>query len=78
MKLILLLAALLIVGLLVNQQLNQGTAADADRASEAYGSSHVPEVPTKPEDVPQFEKDMNTFMEDEAAKQQKQLDQATQ
>lgn len=78
MKLILLLAALLIVGLLVNQQLNQGTAADAERAAEASGGSQVPEVPTKPEDVPQFEKDMNSFMEDEAAKQQKQLDQATQ
>ncbi|MDI9244241.1 hypothetical protein [Marinobacter sp. CHS3-4] len=77
MKLILLLAALAVIGLLVTQQLNKGEGTTAQQASE-MGVGEVPKVPQNPEDVPQFEDDMNKFMEDEAARQQERIDQATQ
>lgn len=77
MKLILVLAALLIVGLLVTQQLNKGEEAgiEQDTAMEA---GDPPEVPTNPGDVPKFEEDMNKFMENEAARQAEEIDRATQ
>ncbi|MGK0524136.1 MAG: hypothetical protein ACI92N_001775 [Pseudomonadales bacterium] len=77
MKLILLLAAVLVVGLLVTQQLNKGKEAHAEQAAE-MGTGKPPKVPTNPGDVPKFEEDMKKFMEDEAAKQAEKVDQATQ
>lgn len=77
MKLILLLAVLLVVGLLVTQQLNKDEGASAEQALEMEDSD-PPKVPTNPEDVPKFEKDMNKFMEDEVARQAEKIDQATQ
>ncbi|MDO6822908.1 hypothetical protein [Marinobacter sp. 1_MG-2023] len=77
MKLILLLAAVLVVGLLVTQQLNKGKEANAERAAEMR-ADNAPKVPTSPGDVPKFEEDMKKFMEDEAARQLEKIDQATQ
>ncbi|WP_417517357.1 hypothetical protein [Marinobacter sp.] len=77
MKLILLLAAVLVVGLLVTQQLNKGKEANGEQAAE-MGANKPPKVPTNPGDVPKFEDDMKKFMEDEAAKQAEKVDQATQ
>jgi hypothetical protein len=77
MKLILLLAAVLVVGLLVTQQLNKGKEPNAEQTAE-MGANKPPKVPTNPGDVPKFEDDMNKFMEDEAAKQAEKIDQATQ
>lgn len=77
MKLIFLLAAVLIVGLLVSQQLNKGKEANAEPAAEME-TGKPPEIPTNPRDVPKFEEDMNKFMEDEAAKRAEKIDQATQ
>lgn len=77
MKLILLLAAMLVVGLLVTQQLNKGKEANAEQAGEMEAGD-PPKVPMNPGDVPKFEEDMNKFMEDEAAKQAERIDQVTQ
>jgi len=77
MKLILLLVALLVVGLLVTQQLNKGEDASAEQAAET-GTDEPPKVPTNPADVPKFEQDMSKFMEDEAARQAERMEQATQ
>lgn len=77
MKLILLLAAVLVVGLLVTQQLNKGKEANAEQAAQ-MGTGKPPKVPTNPGDVPKFEEDMKKFMEDEAARQAEKIDQATQ
>lgn len=77
MKLILLLAAVLVVGLLVTQQLNKGKDASAEQAAET-APGKPPKVPTSPGDVPKFEEDMKKFMEDEAAKHAEKLEQATQ
>ncbi|MCC4283173.1 hypothetical protein LL273_05520 [Marinobacter salarius] len=77
MKLIFLLAAVLVVGLLVAQQLNKGKEANAEQAAE-MGTGKPPKVPTNPGDVPKFEEDMKKFMEDEAAKQAEKIDQASQ
>ena len=77
MKVILLLAAVLVVGLLVTQQLNKGKETSAEQAEE-MGADKLPKVPTNPGDVPKFEDDMKKFMEDEAARQAEKIDQATQ
>lgn len=77
MKLILLLAAVLVVGLLVTQQLNKGKEDNAEQAAE-MGTDKPPKVPTNPGDVPKFEDDMKKFMEDEAARQAEKIDRATQ
>lgn len=77
MKLILLLAAVLVVGLLVTQQLNEGKDTKAEQAAE-MGANKPPKVPTSPGGVPKFEDDMKKFMENEAAKQAEKIDQATQ
>lgn len=77
MKLILLLAAVLVVGLLVTQQLNKDMEAHSEQAVQ-MGTDKPPKVPTIPGDVPKFEEDMKKFMEDEAAKQAEKIDQATQ
>lgn len=77
MRLIILLIALLVVGLLVSQQINNETKPDVDRAVESSGSN-VPNIPVQPQDVRQFEKDMKKFMEDENSERQKRIDQATQ
>lgn len=77
MKQILLLAAVLVVGLLVAQQLNKGKEANAEQAAET-GANKPPKVPTNLSDVPKFEDDMKKFMEDEAARQAEKIDQATQ
>lgn len=77
MKLIFLLAAVLVAGLLVTQQLNKGKESNAEQASEMR-TDKPPKVPTNPGDVPKFEEDMKKFMEDEAAKQAEKINQATQ
>lgn len=77
MKLIFVLAAVLVVGLLVTQQLNKGKEANAEQVAE-IGTGKPPKVPTNPGDVPKFEEDMKKFMEDEAAKHADKLEQATQ
>lgn len=77
MKLILLLAAVLVVALLVTQQLNEVKDVKAEQAVE-IGTDKPPKVPTSPGDVPKFEDDMKKFMADEAAKQAEKIDQATQ
>jgi hypothetical protein len=77
MRLIILLIALLVVGLLVSQQISNETEPAVEGIVE--NSNHdVPKVPVKPQDVQQFERDMNKFMEDEASAQKERLDQAVQ
>lgn len=74
MKLILLLIALLIVGLLVNKQLS--SSAPSTRYDGVAGSEDVtvPKIPTVPEGVHKFEKDMNELIMDSADKRAKQLE----
>lgn len=65
MRMIAILAALLIVGLLIYKQM--GTASAKQEVPTVSGSD-TPQVPTDPKDVKQFETQMNDYMKDEAAK----------
>ncbi len=66
MRLILLLVVLAIIGLTINQWLNQKPATTA--IPQQAGTIPTPAVPTRPQDVKKFEQDINRFMQD-AAKQ---------
>ena len=78
MKLILLMVALLIIGLLTIQQM--ASKADAPGASTDLNSTHtvpdVPELPTRPDEVKQFGKEMSDYIQSEAAKRAAALDEA--
>lgn len=72
-----LLIALIVVGLLVTTNISKKTQPTAESPTELTDSS-VPKIPVKPQDVQQFEKDMNAFIENEASEQAKKIDQTTQ
>ncbi|SEQ07053.1 hypothetical protein SAMN03080615_00275 [Amphritea atlantica] len=78
MKLIILMVALLIVGLLTIQQM--APKAVAPDASADLNSTHtapdVPEVPTRPDEVKQFGKEMSDYIQSEAAKRAAALEEA--
>jgi hypothetical protein len=76
MKLILLLIALLIVGLLVNKQLN--SSSPNTRYGDVADSEDVivPKIPVVPEDVPKFEKEMKDFIMDSADKRAKKIEES--
>ncbi|HET8705723.1 MAG TPA: hypothetical protein VFM46_05405 [Pseudomonadales bacterium] len=76
MRMIVVLIALLIVGLLINKQIEKSeTNAKASAENTAI---NVPKVPTKPQDVQAFSKDMNQFVEGAAAEQKKEIEQSAQ
>jgi len=76
MRLILVLIALLVVGLLVKHQLTDQPAPVTE--IPAIDAPQPPAVPTRPQDVPGFDKDMNQFMDDAEARQKQQIEQAQQ
>lgn len=73
MRLIVILLALLIVGLLAYQQLG----GLPDRSIEPVGGeadAQVPRVPQRPQDLPVFEQQMQQFMQDSAEERRQRLD----
>ncbi|MFO8003412.1 hypothetical protein [Thioalkalivibrio sp.] len=73
MRLILMLAALLIVGLLLYRQIGEVP----DRALDvpaADSGAEVPRVPQRPQDLPVFEEQMHEFMQDAGEQRRRQLD----
>lgn len=76
MRLIILLAALLIVGLLVLKSMHP--AAPPATTATTGNTQNPPAVPTTPQGVPTFEKDMNHFVNKAEQAQKKQIQQATQ
>jgi hypothetical protein len=77
MRLIILLAALLIVGLLIYRQVSTSSPYEIeDPVKTSIGNA--PQVPVKPQDVQQFGQDMNKYLNDAAAEKLKQIDQKTQ
>ncbi len=73
MRMILLLLALLIVGLLVYQQLG-GLPERSIEPPEGEAASQAPRVPQHPQDLPAFERDMQQFMQDSAEERRQRLD----
>jgi len=78
MRLVVLLLALLVVGLLVARQLNGGAPAQVQKpeAISDVAVPAVPAVPTKPQDVPGFERQVEGYVNDLAAERAKQMEQA--
>ena len=73
MRMILLLLALLIVGLLVYQQLG-GPPDRSIEVPDGGAASQAPRVPQRPQDLPAFEQDMQQFMQDSAEERRQRLD----
>ncbi|MCB4364325.1 hypothetical protein KIH07_11310 [Hydrogenophaga taeniospiralis] len=78
MRLVAVLLALLVVGLLVARQLGGGAPAQVQKpeAISDVAVPGMPTVPTKPQDLPQFEKQVEGYVNDLAAERAKQLEQA--
>lgn len=78
MKLIILMVALLIVGLLTIQQMapDAETSAAPVELDSAKSAGEIPQVPTRPDQVKQFGKDMSDYIQSEAAKRATALDEA--
>lgn len=78
MKLIILMVALLIVGLLTIQQMapNAETSAAPVELDPANSVGEIPQVPIRPDQVKQFGKDMSDYIQSEAAKRAAALDEA--
>jgi len=74
MKLISLLISLLLVGFLVMQQLNSSSSVDKSIEGLDTGSVDVPKLPTSPEGVSKFEKDINSYIQDNADKRSQELE----
>jgi hypothetical protein len=73
MRMIVILLALLIVGLLVYQQLGGLPDRSIDPAGSETGTE-VPRVPQRAQDLPAFEQQMQQFMQDSAEERRQRLD----
>lgn len=74
MKLIVLLAAVLIVGLLFLQQLDNEPSPPENVVDNNPAAPEAPRVPTNPEELKTFENDINQFMDDAAKKRMEQVE----
>lgn len=74
MRLILTLVAVLIIGLLVAKQLQSPASVDV---APAAANNELPSVPTRPQDVPQFEQDINNYINQAAEEQARKIEEAT-
>lgn len=77
MRLIGLLIALAIIGLLIVRQLEQPAVDDMAHPADTT-TPQPPRVPQRAEDVPAFERELEQFTDDARELQQQRLDQATQ
>ena len=68
MRIVMLLAVLAIIGMTLVQWL--GHKPPPVVASETVSPAAPPQVPTRPEDLKKFEKDINRFMQDTARQRQ--------
>jgi hypothetical protein len=73
MKLLSLLTALLLIGLLLKGQLQPATEQNT---ASTTNSRAVPKVPSAPNHVQGFEQDINQFMQDSAAQRASEIEQS--
>lgn len=78
MRMVALLLALLVVGLLVARQMGGGapTQVKKPEAISDVAVPAMPAVPTKPQDLPEFERQVEGYVSDLAAERAKQMEQA--
>lgn len=75
MRLVLMLIALLIVGLLVYKQMGSQPPPQSEAAQSASGPD-TPAVPSNPNDIQQFRSDMDKYMQQEAEKRAAAIEEA--
>ena len=75
MRLVGVLLALLVVGLLVARQLGGGSPAQVEKPA-ALSDVAVPAMPVRPQDVPGFERQVEGYVNDLAAERAQQLERA--
>lgn len=73
MRLIMMLLALAVMGLLVARQL-KSPSAEVSPAVVEGASPGVPSVPQRPQDLPRFEQDIQRFVDDAAKKRLPEVD----
>jgi hypothetical protein len=73
MRIVLLLIAGAVIGLTLTRWLGE-PPAPARGLPDAVESAPAPAVPTRPQDLPQFERELNRFMEDAAEERRRQID----
>ncbi|WP_432695995.1 hypothetical protein ACQUQP_15820 [Marinobacterium sp. YM272] len=76
MRLVILLIAVLLVGLLVYKQISPRAVQQSEEIKE-LSSSGAPQVPTNPEDVKEFRTQINEYINEEAEKRAAALEKAT-
>ena len=76
MRIISLLIALLIIGFLVKKQLDSNSSTTEYEDIISNENITVPKVPTAPNDVQKFEKDMNEFILNAADQRAKEVENA--
>ena len=74
MKLISLLVALLIMGLLVSKQLSSSSSEKKLEQAVEVNGVELPKVPSSPKDLDKFEKDLNQFIQNNANERAKELE----
>ena len=72
MKMLTMLVALMIVGLLIYQ--NMSAVRDQPQDQQATSELNPPKVPTNPNNVNQFSDQMNDFVQKQADKQKSDID----
>jgi len=65
MRMVVMLVALLIIGLLIYKQISPHAAP---HETKAISAANTPAVPTNPNDVKRFETQMNNYMTEQDAK----------
>ncbi len=74
MRLIVLVIVLALIGFLVNKQLNSSSAQKQLESAIGEQGIDVPKVPSSPEDLKKFEKDLNNFVKNDAKRRAKELE----
>ncbi len=69
------LIALLILGLIIYKQIGPGTLTQTELPTDSL-SPEVPKISNRPNEVKNFETDMDAYLKDEAAKRAAKLDDA--
>ena len=75
MRMLVVLLALLVVGLLVARQLGGSAPAQVEKPA-AVSDVTVPAMPVRPQDVPGFERQVEGYVNDLAAERAQQLERA--
>lgn len=74
MRLISLLVGVLLVGLFIMKQLDSSSSVNENIHAVDTGDFKTPKVPTTPQGIAEFEGDMNKFIQDNADKRARELE----